>query len=91
MKIRGKLQKYYDTFTSTKPQFKIGNVVGIKLLPKDLLKGYDVQNNQSLFETYSISSNLPVSMYQIKSIDNPEEDLIKGQFYCHELTLTSKE
>jgi hypothetical protein len=30
-------------------------------------------------------------MYQIKSIDNPEEDVIKGQFYGHELTLYSKE
>jgi hypothetical protein len=30
-------------------------------------------------------------MYQIKSIDKPEEDVIKGQFYGHELTLASKE
>ena len=39
----------------------------------------------------NILSNLPAPMYQIKSIDNPEEDVIKGQFYGHELTLTSKE
>ena len=29
-------------------------------------------------------------MYQITSIDNPEKDVIKGQFYAHELTLYSK-
>ena len=92
LKIREKLQKYYDTFAKTKPRFKIGDVVRIKLLPKSsFLKGYDVQNNQELFEIYNILSNLPVPMYQIKSIDNPEEDVIKGQFYGHELTLTSKE
>ena len=64
----------------------------IKLLPKSsFLKGYDIQNNQELFEIYNILSNLPIPMYQIKSIDNPEEDVIKGQFYGHELTMASKE
>lgn len=90
--IREKLQKYYDTFTKTKPRFKIRDIVRIKLLPKSsFLKGYDVQNNQELFEIYNILSNLPIPMYQIKSIDNPEEDVIKGQFYGHELTMASKE
>ena len=55
------------------------------------LKGYDVQNNQELFVIHSISTNLPIPMYQIKSIDNPEEDVIKGRFYGHELTMYSKE
>ncbi len=64
----------------------------IELLSKSsFLKGYDAQNNQELFEIYNILSNLPIPMYQIKSIDNPEEDVIKGQFYGHELTMTSKE
>ena len=30
-------------------------------------------------------------MYQIKSIDKAEEDVMKGQFYGHELTFDSKE
>ena len=64
----------------------------IKLLPKSsFLQGYDVQNNKELSKIYSIISNLPIPMYEIKSIDNPEEDAIKGHFYGHELTLTSKE
>ena len=71
---------------------KIGDVVRIKLLPKNsFLKGYNVKNNQELFEIYQILSNLPAPMYQIKSIDNQEEDVIKGQLYGHELTLTLKE
>ena len=90
--IREKLQVYYDKFTKIKPRFEIGDIVRIKLLPKSsFLKGYDVQNNQELFVIHSISTNLPIPMYQIKSIDNPEEDVIKGQFYGHELTLYSKE
>ena len=30
-------------------------------------------------------------MYQIKSINNPEEEVMKGQFYGHERKLYSKE
>ena len=90
--IREKLQKYYSKFTKTKPRFKIGDIVRIKLLPKSSFsKGYDIQNVQELFEIHKITSNLPIPMYQIKSIDKPEEDVIKGQFYGHELTLASKE
>ena len=90
-RIREKLQIYYNKFTKIKPRFKVGDIVRIKLLPKSsFLKGYDVQNNQELFVIHSISTNLPIPMYQIKSIDNPEEDVIKGQFYGHELTLYSK-
>ena len=91
-RIRAKLQIYYNKFTKIKPRFKIGDIVRIKLLPKSsFLKGYDVQNNQELFVIHSISTNLPIPMYQIKSIDNPEEDVIKGRFYGHELTMYSKE
>ena len=83
---------YYNKFTKIKPRFKIGDIVRIKLLPKSsFLKGYDVQNNQELFEIHRISTNLPIPMYQIKSIDNPEDGVIKGQFYGHELTMISKE
>ena len=90
--IREKLQNYYSKFTKTKPRFKIGDIVRIKLLPKSSFsKGYDIQNNQELFEIHKITSNLPIPMYQIKSIDKPEEDVIKGKFYGHELTLASKE
>ena len=49
------------------------------------------QNNKELFVIHNISTNLSIPMYQIKSIDNPEEDVIKGQFYGHELTMYSKE
>ena len=62
------------------------------MLPKSsLLKVYDVQNNQELFLIHSISTNLPIPMYQIKSVDNPGDDVIKGQFDGHELTIVSKE
>ena len=70
----------------------MGDIVRIKQLPKSSFsKGCDVQNNQELFVINSNSINLPIPMYQIKSIHNPEEDEIKNQFYGHELTLYSKE
>ena len=91
-RIREKLQVYYNKFPKIKPRFKVGDIVRIKLLPKSsFLKGYDVQNNQELFEIHSISTNLPIPMYQIKSVDSPGDDVIKGQFYGHELTIVSKE
>ena len=55
------------------------------------LKGYDIQINQELFVIHSISTNFPIPMYQIKSVDNPGDDVIKWQFYGHELTIVSKE
>ena len=64
---------------------------GLNCYQKVFLKGYDVQNNQELFVIHSISTNLPIPMYQIKSVDNPGDDVIKGQFYGHELTIVSKE
>ena len=70
----------------------MGTLCGLNCCQKSsFLKGYDVQNNQELFVIHNISTNLPIPMYQIKSIDNPEEDVIKGQFYGHELTMYSKE
>ena len=64
----------------------------IKLLPKSSFsKGYDVQNNQEIFEIHKKPTILPIPRHQIKSIDKPQEDVIKGQFYSHELTLVSKE
>ena len=63
----------------------------IKVLPKSsFYKGYDVQNNQEFFEIHKISTNLPIPMYQIRSIEKPKEGIIKGQFYGHELILVSK-
>ena len=89
--IRERLQKYYNKFTKKMPRFKVGDVVRIKLLPKSSFsKGYDVQNNQELFEIVNVLTNLPVPMYQIRSFKNPEEGVIKGSFYGHELTVVSK-
>ena len=89
--IRERLQKYYNKFKKTKPKFNIGDTVRIKMLPKSSFhKGYDIQNNQELFEIHEVSKNLPIPMYQIHSLEKPEEGVIKGQFYGHELTRTSK-
>ena len=72
--------------------FRVGNIIKVKLLPKSSFhKGYDVQNNQELFKIHKIISNLPIPMYQIKSMENPEEVVVKGHFYGHELTLVSND
>ena len=89
--IRERLQNYYDKFTKTKPKLKIGDIVRIKLLPKSSFhKGYEIQNNQELFQIHKILTNLPIPMYQLQSMEKPEEGVIKGHFYGHELTLVSK-
>ena len=75
-----------------KPKLKIGEAVRIKTLSKSsFTKGYDIQNNQEFFEIFKISTNLPIPMYQIRSLKNPEEGVIKGSIYGHELTKVSKE
>ena len=92
LQTREILRVYYNTFTKIKQRFKIGDIVLNKSLPKSsFFKGYDVQNNQELFEIHSISTNLPIPMYQIKSVDNTRDDVITGQFFGHELTMISKE
>ncbi len=86
-KIREKLQSYYNTFTRKYPLFKIGDMVRIRRLPKSsFTKGYDIQNNQELFEINKVVTNLPIPMYKIKSVETPGEDVIKGKFYGNELT-----
>ena len=69
---REKLQIYYNKFTKTKPRYKIGDIVRIKLLPKSsFLKSHDVQNNQELFVIHSISTNLYLSnlfLYHIEDL-----------------------
>ena len=87
--IRERLQKYYNKFRKRKPRFKIGDVVRIKLLPKSsFAKGYDIQNNQELFKIHHILTNLPTPMYQIISLKNPGDGIIKGNFYGYELVKT---
>lgn len=38
-----------------------------------------------------MTSTLPIPMYQIDSNDKSEEDVIKGRFYGHKLTLANNE
>ena len=86
-----RLQKYYNKFTKKSPRYNVRDVVRIKLLPKSSFsKGYDVQNNQELFEIFKVLTNLPIPMYQIRSFKNPEKGVIKCSFYGHELTVISK-
>ena len=85
--IREKLQLYYDKFKRKNPKFRVGDIIRIKLLHKSsFFKGYDIQNNQELFEIYRVFMNLPVPMYEIQSLENPDEGILKGKFYGHELT-----
>ena len=49
-------------------------------------KGYEIQNNQELFQIHKILTNLPIPMYQLQSMEKPEEGVIKGHFYGNEPT-----
>ena len=44
-----------------------------------------VRNNQELFKIHHILTNLPTPMYQIISLKNPGDGIIKGNFYGYEL------
>ena len=55
------------------------------------MKGYDVQINQEYFEIYQVITNLPIPMYRIRSLENPEEGVIRVNFYAFELTKTSND
>ena len=84
--IREKLQTYFSKFSRKHPKLKIGDIVRIRLLSKSAFtKGYDIQNNQELFKINNISLNLPIPMYEIKSLENPEEGVLRGKFYGNEL------
>ena len=84
--IRERLQEYYNKFKPKKPNFNIGDIIRIKRLPKgSFSKGYDIQNNQELFKIKKVITNLPVPMYQIKSLEESNEGVIKGKFYGHEI------
>ena len=49
-------------------------------------KGYDVQNNSELFTVETVTSHLPIPLYEIKSLNNPLEGKLKGKFYGYEMT-----
>ena len=85
-KIREKLQLYYNKIKNKKPSFHKGDIVRIKSLSNSAFtKGYEIQNNQELFIIQSVNTNFPIPMYTIKSLENKNEDILKGKFYGHEL------
>ena len=85
--IRDKNQKYYNSIKRIKPRFKIGDIVRIKSLTNSAFtKGYDVQNNSELFTVETVTSHLPIPLYEIKSLNNPLEGKSKGKFYGYEMT-----
>ena len=70
-----------------KPRFKIGDIVRIKSLTNSAFtKGYEIQNNSELFTVETITSHLPLPMYELKSMSNPSEGKLKGKFYGYEMT-----
>ena len=58
-----------------------------------MIKRTEKEDKEVVITLYcvTITSNLPIPMYEIKSVDKPEEGVIKGMFYGHELTSASKE
>ena len=78
----GKLLK-----ASRKPLFAVGDTVRIKILakrPARASRAYAQQFHPEIFEVVSITKNLPVLMYVIKSTETDE--VIRGGFYANELT-----
>lgn len=70
-----------------KNKFKIGDTVRIKTYaqaPSSARRAYLQQFHGELFTISDINSRLPITMYEIKSMDT--EETVSGGFYANELT-----
>ena len=72
-----------------KPKYHIGQEVRISILKNKFTRGYDPQRNEEVFKIKSISTVLPIPLYQLEDYDSKET--IEGDFYEHELTPVIKE
>ena len=87
LKVRQKMQQYYNKFPQRKPKYKIGDTVRISALPTKFHRGFEIQNKSEVFVIKEINSKLPIPLYKLHTYGDSNE-IIKGSFYEHELTLT---
>lgn len=83
------LQAHTDRYTQIaqlrkRPRFSIGDKVLVANISRNSFhRGYEQTFNFEQFEIVEISTNMPVPMYFLKSLN--DEQLIEGGFYAEEL------
>ncbi len=56
-----------------------------KTTPKIFFKNYDIRKGQEVFKIHHILTDLPIPAYQIITLKNREDGIIKGIFYGNRL------
>ena len=67
------------------PQFRIGDVVRLKVHPDTFHRGHSEQFTGEMFKVNRIVDNLPITQYEVTNYS--ESEVIKGLFYASELQL----
>ena len=82
--VRDALNRHYFSIKTKKPQFKVGDIVRLKMVGK-FHRSYTEQQTRELWEVVEVDREMPIPRYYVKSLENLER--LKGAFYSNELTL----
>ena len=78
----------YSKVKKKQPIYKVGDKVRISI-SKDLFhRGYYMYFKEEIFKIKSVSNRLPITLYEIQTLDGKETLL--GGWYSSELTLVKK-
>ena len=67
-----------------KPQYKVGDVVRIRLMPSKFRRGYQNQFTDELFYIAKVNTDMPIVTYNLRGLE--DNDDIIGRFYSSELS-----
>ncbi|PCJ29148.1 MAG: hypothetical protein COA94_02455 [Rickettsiales bacterium] len=91
-KVVNALNKHYTKATrlrnaKKKRQFKVGDMVRLKLIGAKFVRGYHLQFTLELFKIEKIEHRMPIKTYVVRSMDTNE--VIEGSYYPEELQLVT--
>ena len=69
------------------PQFKIGDIVRLRIHGSVFRKGHEETFTGEMFRIKNVLNNLPITQYEVETYNGDE--VIKGSFYASELQLCS--
>ena len=87
--IRDANEKKYAKVKRRKPKYSVGQTVRISIQKNKFTRGYNPQHQEEVFKIKSISSALPIPLYQLEDYDSNES--IEGDFYEFEITPVKKD
>ena len=87
LEIRNRMSKYYETIKPKQPKFQVGDYVRIMKLKGKFDRGYNERAAKEIFKVQAIKTNLKIPLYTLSNYAGTE--IIRGNFYAHELTKAS--